>query len=298
MKKFSLAIYFVILILLCTAFIAGARILGKQGQYLAQGYMFTPAIAALLTRVFFYKPGFKDANLRIGRAKDYLLFWLISLGVTALSFFIFTLLKSISWDFTGQVFLERMAQQFAASGQKMDATLPAGITPLMMLMIFSIGGLTVFNVFPGIVTGFGEEFGHRGLMFPLLYKIKPWMGFVFGGLIWYAWHIPLILVIPQGDQTQSLLNHAALMVGSICTFTYLAFVYVKSRSVWVTSLAHISMNNSAMSFSYFVIIKDPILANIGLAITMLIVIMVLYYSRQLGIFSKYFDENRESNHFA
>ena len=29
---------------------------------------------------------------------------------------------------------------------------------------FVIGGLTVFNILPGIINGFGEEFGHRGFV--------------------------------------------------------------------------------------------------------------------------------------
>jgi membrane protease YdiL (CAAX protease family) len=39
--------------------------------------------------------------------------------------------------------------------------------------------------------------GWRGLLLPRLYAIRPWVAFVIGGLIWYAWHLPLNLVIPQ-----------------------------------------------------------------------------------------------------
>jgi len=159
------------------------------------------------------------------------------------------------------------------------------------LMIYFVGGLTIFNVVPGIFTGFGEEFGHRGFMFPLLYKIKPWVGIVIGGLIWYAWHLPLALVIPQTTQYplwQNLLNFSILAIGSVCTFTYLAYVYVKSRSVWVTALSHIALNNSASSFSYFAVVRNQIVANIGLALTMIIVIAILYFSKELEIFPRYF----------
>lgn len=47
--------------------------------------------------------------------------------------------------------------------------------PQMMLLLYFIGGLTVFNILPGVITGFGEEFGWRGLMFPLMYRIRPWL---------------------------------------------------------------------------------------------------------------------------
>ncbi len=294
MKKYSLAIYFVILFSLCSAVIIGAKMLGQQGTYLAQLYMLTPAISAILTRLFFYKPKFRDANLRFGKLSDYFKFWIISICITVLSYILFTLFGGITWDFTGQVFLNRLAEQFAAAGQDINASLPPGFTPMTMLMIYFIGGLTIFNILPGIITGFGEEFGHRGFMFPLLYKIKPWVGIIIGGLIWYAWHLPLLLVIPQTTQYplwQNLLNFIILAIGSVCTFTYLAYVYIKSRSVWVTSLAHIAMNNSASSFSYFAVIQNQILANIGLALTMIIVVAVLYFKKELDVFPKYFQAN-------
>ena len=294
MKKHSLVIYFIILLVLCTAVIVGAKMLGQQGAYLAQFYMLTPAIAAIITRLFFYEPKFSDANLRFGRLKDYFKFWAISIGITVLSYVLFTAFGGITWDFTGQVFLNRLAGQFAAVGQDMNASLPPGFTPMTMLMIYFIGGLTIFNILPGIITGFGEEFGHRGFMFPRLYKINAWVGILVGGLIWYAWHWPLALVMPQTAQYplwQNLLNFIIMAIGSVCTFTYLAYVYVKSGSVWVTSLAHIALNNSGMSLSYFTVLQNQILANLGLALTMIIVVAVLYFRKELGIFQGYFQSN-------
>lgn len=290
----SLTIYFGILLVLCTVFIVGMKMLGQQGAYLAQGYMMTPALAAILTRLFFYQPRFSDANLRFGRVKDYLRFWVISVGITLFSYVLFTVLGSIRWDFTGQAFLDRLAGQFAAAGQDMNASLPPGLTPQMMLVIYFIGGLTVFNIL-GVITGFGEEFGHRGFMFPLLYQIRPWVGIVIGGLIWYAWHLPLALVIPQTVEVplwQTVGNFLILAAGSVCTFIYLAYVYVKSRSVWVTAIAHIAMNNAAQSFSYFAVIQNQLLANIGLALAMAIVVAVLYYTKQLRVFGEYFAINK------
>jgi CAAX protease family protein len=290
MRGSSLAIYFAFLAAACAAIIAGAKMLGQQGAYLAQLYMLTPAFAAILTRLFFYKPRFSDANLRFGKLSHYLLFWFISISITALSYVSFTALGGITWDFTGQVFLGRLAQQFAAAGQDMNAALPPGLTPQAMLLIYFVGGLTVFNILPGIITGFGEEFGHRGFMFPHLYRIAPWVGIVVGGLIWYAWHLPLVLVIPQTGQVplwQTLLNFLFLAIGSVCTFTYLAYIYVKSESVWVTSFAHIALNNSAASFSYFAVVQNQMLANLGLTLTMIVVVAVLYYTKELAVFAKY-----------
>ena len=286
MKQKSLMVYFVILVGLCAGFVVGARMMGKNGAYLAQGYMMTPAIAALVTRLFFYKPRFKDACLRFGKSRDYLRYWLIALGITALSFAMYTLLGAIRWDFSGQIFLGRLAEQFAANGQDISASLPAGFTTQMMLWIFVIGGLTVFNIMPGFISGFGEEFGHRGFMFPALYQIKPWIGFIVGGLVWFAWHIPISFMVPQTVAVplwNTILNYFILALGSVFTFAYLAYVYMKSESVFVTAFAHIAMNNAAASLSYFVIVQNQLLANLGLTLTMLMVIAVMTSKSMLKI---------------
>jgi membrane protease YdiL (CAAX protease family) len=289
MNKKSLYIYFFILLMLSSGLIVGMRVMGKQGTYLAQGYMLTPAIAAILTRLFFYEKKFQDANLRLGRIKDYFRYWSWALGITVVSFTLYTAVGAIRWDPTGGAFLDRLGEQFALSGQDMLESLPPGFTPQMMLLVFTIGGLTLFNILPGLVTGFGEEFGHRGFMFPQLYRIKPWTGFIIGGLIWFAWHLPLMLVIPSSTSlsiTESMLNLIILAVGSICTFIYLAYVYVKSHSIFVTSIAHIAMNNAAAALSYYVIVRDQLLANACTTLTMVLVVGFLYITHQLNVFEQ------------
>jgi membrane protease YdiL (CAAX protease family) len=110
MNKHSLAVYFIVLVIVCAAVILGAKMLGQQGAYLGQLYMLGPAVAAIITRLFFYKPRLSDANLRFGRLGDYFKFWITSIGITVLSFILFSLLGGITWDLTGQVFLNRLAE--------------------------------------------------------------------------------------------------------------------------------------------------------------------------------------------
>lgn len=293
MKHKSLIIYFFIIIILSIGFIVSMRLLGQQGFYLASVYMMTPAIAAIITRLFFYDKRFKDANLKIGKPKNYIKFWIIALGITTLSYIIFTLLGSIQWDFSGQTFLNQLSEQMALIGQDIN-DLPPGLTPQMMLLMFFIGGLTIFNLIPGIITGFGEEFGWRGFMFPQMYKIRPWVAFVVGGLIWFAWHITLTFVMPQTTSfglEEIILNVVVLAVGSIFTFIFLAYVYIKTETIWVAALTHITLNNSAGSFGYFAVIKNQTIANVGLTVTMIIVIAILFYFGKLKIFDEYFKKN-------
>jgi membrane protease YdiL (CAAX protease family) len=110
-------------------------------------------------------------------------------------------------------------------------------------------------------------------------------------LIWYAWHWPVALIAPQTVEMsigQRVLDFFLLGIGSICTFIYLVYIYVKSRSVWVTAFAHIAMNNSAAAFSYFVVLQNQLLADLGLALTMVIVAIILYQRNLLGTIEDYF----------
>ncbi len=295
MKNKSLTAYLIIITLLSIGFIVLMKSLGQQGNSLAALYMLGPALAAIITRIFFHNKKFKDANLRFGKAKDYFKFWGVSLAISILTVGIYTLLGSIRWDLSGQVFLNQLAQQFALTGQSIN-DLPPGFTPQTMLIIFFIGELTIFNFLPGIIAGFGEEFGWRGLMFPQMYKIKPWVGFIVGGLVWYAWHIPLTFIIPQTHDftlTQTIFNGIVLAIGSICTHTFLAYVYTKSQNIWVTSLAHATLNNVARSFAYFIVLQNQLGANIGLTILMLIIVAALYFSKEWHVFENYFSKKTD-----
>jgi membrane protease YdiL (CAAX protease family) len=129
-------------------------------------------------------------------------------------------------------------------------------------------------------------------MFPQLYRIKPWVAFIIGGLIWYAWHIPLVLVLSEAQSLtilQTIMNIFILAIGSLCTFTFLAYVYIKSENIFVVSVAHVTLNNVARSFGYFVIVQNQIMANIGLTITMLIAVAVIYFSKEKQVFNNYFN---------
>jgi len=292
MKHKSLLAFLIILLLLSAAFVAGMLLAGQYGAFLAQGYMLLPAVSALLTRAFFDPQRFSDANLSRGRWTDYLKYWLFSLGISALVFVVYTILGAGRWDFSGQAFLVQLSEQFAATGQDLASATPAGMTPQLMLWLFFVGGLTTFNILPGLITGFGEEFGWRGLLFPRLYAVQPWMAFLIGGLIWYAWHLPLMLVAPQQNDPQTLVVLIPLLaLGSICTHTYLAYVYLKTRNIFVTALAHITMNNAQASLSYLFVVNNMLLANAGLVLVMVMVVAGLAVTGQFKVFGNSYERS-------
>jgi len=281
--------FLVLVSALSVGYVGLLRLAGETGQYLAQGYMLIPALSALITRAFFDERGFSDAHLRFGRVKDYVKFWLFSLGITVLYFTSYTLLGAGEWDLSGETFLANLSEQLAGTGRDITEGLPPGVTPQIMLLIYFLGGLTLFNVLPGIIAGLGEEFGWRGLMFPRLYEIQPWMAFVVGGVIWYAWHLPLALVVTvpqqlQQSRSEQLALIVPMVLGALAAHTYFAYAYVKTRNILVASLAHIVLNNASASFGYVFVIQNAFLANLGTVLVMTLIVAALCATGRLEVF--------------
>ena len=80
------------------------------------------------------------------------------------------------------------------------------------------------------------------------------------------------------------------MIGSICTHTYLCYVYAKSKTIFVPAVAHIALNNASRSFAYFVVIQNQFTANIAQNLVMVLVVVFLYYRRELNAIPEFLSD--------
>lgn len=283
----GLIAYMVIVAVFSGAFIVSARAPGRSSLYLAGVYMLTPALAAVISRTFFYEKKFRDAGLKTGKWQDYPRFWLAGIGIAVANYLALTASGAIHWDFSGKAFLTQLNNILVASGQEMP--LPKGFNPRGMLLLYTMGGLTIFNIIPGFIYGFGEEFGWRGLLFPALYRIRPLAGFVAGGILWFLWSIPLSLLSPAVSSFPPVVDALRLFflaLGSIATFTILAYSYAKTESIFIPSILHGTLNNASRAFSYWISIDNQALADISVAVSMIAIVLALYKVGEFKAFEK------------
>jgi hypothetical protein len=75
------------------------------------------------------------------------------------------------------------------------------------------------------------------------------------------------------------------MIGhcTIFTFTYPACAYIKSPSYFVTFVALNSLYDTSAALSYYVIVRDRLLANAGTALTIVIVRGILGITKALRV---------------
>ena len=95
----------------------------------------------------------------------------------------------------------------------------------------------------GSILTLGEELGWRGyLQEKLLRKYGLIWGLVILGAIWGYWHLPIILM-GYNFPSQPVLGGLLLMpIGTIFIGIFLAWIYLRSKSIWMPALAHTSLN--------------------------------------------------------
>lgn len=146
-----------------------------------------------------------------------------------------------------------------------------GVTPLyfaIMLVSMPLNFLLVYTAF------FGEEFGWRGFLQPLLQKRFGLRGGILVlGVAWGLWHLPInIFFYSPSTWGLSVLNQVVLC---ICYSVFFGFAYMKTKSLWAPVLIHFFNNNAITLFTNPNAIQDQVL-NWSSVLPGILVLMVLY----------------------
>ena len=143
----------------------------------------------------------------------------------------------------------------SADAEAFDAMQAAGldcVTYVLLGAVVSVTCAPLINAFVAL----GEEIGWRGFLYPQLKaRFGRTRGLVLGGVIWGAWHWPLIALI--GYEYGAAAGNAAGYVGYpilgmlvLCVFTVALgilcdWAYEKSDSIWLPALLHGAINAAA-----------------------------------------------------
>ncbi len=190
---------------------------------------FAPAFAAFVVRKWITREGFTDAGLRLHPStwRYYLVGWLLPLVVVGVIVLAAPMLGIGKADFS----LVRGVR----------ALLPPGVTPRHALNVWVLLlTLPILSIFVAPFS-FGEEFGWRSYLQLRLFPDRPVLSAVVTGLIWAAWHLP-VLVRGYAFPANPYSGLPIFCVSAILLSIIFGWLRLKTGSIWSTSLAHAATN--------------------------------------------------------
>ncbi|NDJ55297.1 MAG: CPBP family intramembrane metalloprotease, partial [Chloroflexi bacterium] len=208
---------------------------------IAGPYMWSPAIATVATRLLTGE-GLRNAGLGINlrQAWPYLLAtWLLPPLLIALGTVVYFVLFPATFDPSMSVLREQVAMISEQSGVAMSAS---GLFAISLVQAVFLAPL--LNSF----FTFGEELGWRAYLQPKLMPLGPWPAMLLMGLIWGAWHWPIIAMGHNYGLDYSGAPWGGLAAMVLFTFSVgvlLGWASFKTGSVWPAVLGHAVLNGFA-----------------------------------------------------
>lgn len=193
------------------------------------GLMWAPAIAALLT-VRIRRLDLASLGWGWGGNRWNLTAYLVPLGYAGLAYLAVWLL-----GLGGFADAENIARLRTFLGWT-DASPALVVVGYALLM--ATAGMAI-----SLATALGEEIGWRGFLAPRMAQLAGFMPSVFiVGLIWGAWHMPLILFGSYNAETEWWVAIPCFMVLVLGISLIAAWLRLKSGSLWPAAILHASHN--------------------------------------------------------
>jgi len=206
---------------------------------MATFYMFGPAVANILTRLI-TKEGRQNLlmkpNFDRRRWIYFVAAWLLPGILTLLGMALFFLVFPENYD-SGLSFLSEQMELLGADG----------LNPWTIVVAQTVQAIMVAPLLNALPT-FGEEFGWRGYLLPKLMPLGGHKAVLLSGVIWGVWHWPIILMGYNYGLDYfgaPILGPLAMVWFTIVFGALLAWVTIKSGSVWPAVIGHGALNGIA-----------------------------------------------------
>jgi len=116
--------------------------------------------------------------------------------------------------------------------------------PIQLLVVAQLVAIPVGSVFNVVFTA-GEEIGWRGWLLPKLLPLGSFWAVVVSGAIWGLWHAPLVLLGYNYGPGAGPIGVLAMICSCIVVGGFLAWLRLKSRTIWPGAIAHGVINAAA-----------------------------------------------------
>ncbi|MBN1812781.1 MAG: CPBP family intramembrane metalloprotease [Anaerolineae bacterium] len=213
---------------------------------LTVGYMWSPALAHILTRLI-TREGWRGVTLRPQLRRGWL-YWIIAwftpAAMTVLGAILFFAIFPRYFDPSLTLIRDLLEQ----TGQ------PIPISPWAIVIAQTTVGILIAPFVNGLFT-FGEEFGWRAYLQPKLMGLGGRKAMLLMGVIWGVWHWPVIAMGHNyGLEYPGFpwLGMLAMVWFTLAIGTFLGWVTLRGGSVWPAVIGHAAINGISSLGALFV----------------------------------------------
>jgi uncharacterized protein len=190
--------------------------------------MWCPALAALVTCRLLGR-SFRSLAWGWPQARYVAAGYFVPLAYAAMAYGAVWALGLGGWN---SPFVSQVAQQFGLRG------MPAWGSLTLYIVFAATGGMV-----RSLSTALGEEIGWRGFLVPELAKQMSFTKLsLLSGIIWAAWHSPLLLFADYNAGTNRWYGLGCFTVMVVSISFVFAWLRLKSGSLWTAALLHASHN--------------------------------------------------------
>lgn len=203
--------------------------------------MFAPLFATVMAKIPLKGMGFKP-KLK-GNIPYIVAAWLLPSILSALGAILYFVIFPSRLDLTGKYMIASLGD---AAFAQMQAQ---GLTIELVVLISFVQTIT-YVPFLNMFFALGEEVGWRGAMQPMLKdRFGKSKGRIIGGIIWGAWHWPVMVLAGYEYGLEywgaPFLGMALFCLVTVVIGTLFDVAYEKTNCIWVPSLAHGAFNGFA-----------------------------------------------------
>lgn len=217
------------------------------GQLVVAAMMFIPVLGVLLSGARLKDMGWKPQIRK--NIKTILIAWFAPIILTAIGAGLYFLIFPRHFDLSGDYIVTSGGAEALSQMQAQGISYPVYA---LIGVISSITYAPLINMFVAL----GEEIGWRGFLYPQLkVRFEQKKGWLLGGIIWGAWHWPLIWLIgyEYGAAAGNRAGYAGFPVIGMLLFCVITvgwgilhdWLYERSGNIWIPSLPHGAINAAA-----------------------------------------------------
>jgi len=198
------------------------------GGYYAFGLMWSPGTAALLTcRIL--KRDVRSLGWTWPQRKYVVLSYVIPLAYAAVAYGAVWITRQGGFN---SDFVAQTASRFGFSGMPR-----AGVLVVYLVLVSTVGMIR------SVSSALGEEIGWRGFLVPELAKVTSFTKVsLISGVIWAAWHSPILLFADYNSGTNRWYALTCFTVMVISASFVFAWMRLASGSLWTGAILHASHN--------------------------------------------------------